>query len=51
MRRGTASGWRNEQSIAEKMKLIQKYDLAGVAEWRLGFERSTVWEIIAQYMQ
>lgn len=41
----------DEQSIAEKMKLIQKYDLAGVAEWRLGFERSTVWEIIAQYMQ
>lgn len=41
----------DEQSIAEKMKLIQKYDLAGVAEWRLGFERSTVWEIIVQYMQ
>ena len=41
----------DEQSIAEKMKLIQKYDLAGVAEWRLGFERSTVWEVIAQYIQ
>ena len=26
------------QSIAEKVKLIPKYDLAGVAQWRLGFE-------------
>ena len=39
-----------ERSIEEKMKLIQTYDLAGVAQWRLGFERSTVWEIIAQYI-
>lgn len=41
----------DEQAIEEKMKLIQKYDLAGVAEWRLGFERESVWGIIQQYLQ
>ena len=40
----------DEQSIAEKMKLIVSYDLAGVAEWKLGFERSDIWEIIAGYL-
>ncbi len=39
----------DEQSIEEKMKVIQKYGLAGVAEWRLGMERNTVWDIINRY--
>lgn len=39
----------DEQSLEEKMKLIPRYDLAGAAEWKLGFERATVWEIIARY--
>ena len=41
----------DEQSVEAKMKLISSYDLAGVACWRLGFERSSVWNIIAAYMQ
>ena len=41
----------DERSIEEKMKLIQKYDLAGAAQWRLGFERALVWPIIDQYLQ
>ncbi|MGN0315391.1 MAG: glycosyl hydrolase family 18 protein [Fusicatenibacter sp.] len=41
----------DEDSIAEKMKLIMQYDLAGVAEWKLGFERADVWEIIAGYLK
>ena len=40
----------DEQSIAEKMKLIQENRLAGVAEWKLGFERASVWPVIAQYL-
>ena len=40
----------DEQSIEEKMKLIEKYDLSGVAEWKLGFERATVWGIISSYL-
>ena len=41
----------DEQSVEAKMKLSSSYDLAGVACWRLGFERSSVWNIIAAYMQ
>lgn len=40
----------DEQSIAEKMKLIQENGLAGVAEWKLGFERTSIWPVIAQYL-
>ena len=40
----------DEQSLEEKLKLIRKYNLAGVAAWRLGFERNDVWEIIGTYM-
>ena len=40
----------DEKSIEEKMKLIQKYDLAGVACWRLGLERSGIWDIISKYL-
>ena len=34
-------------SIAEKVKLIPKYGLAGVAEWKLGFENSNIWQTIS----
>lgn len=41
----------DEQSIAEKMKLVQEYQLAGVAEWKLGLEKASVWSVISQYLQ
>ena len=41
----------DEESLEEKMKLIQEYDLAGVAEWKLGFQRDDVWAIISKYVQ
>lgn len=41
----------DEQSIGEKMKLVQEHQLAGVAEWKLGFERPSVWQVILQYLQ
>ena len=38
----------DEQSVAEKVKLISKYELAGVAEWKLGFENSGIWSVITE---
>ena len=39
------------QSIAEKVKLIQKYNLAGVAQWKLGFENSSIWQTISDNLK
>lgn len=41
----------DEQSIEEKLKVIQDADLAGVAEWKLGFERADVWSLISSYIE
>lgn len=50
--KGTQKIWlEDEQSIEEKMKLIEQYGLAGVASWKLGFERADVWQVISQYLQ
>ena len=38
----------DSKSIAEKVKLIPKYKLAGVAEWKLGFENSGIWSVITE---
>lgn len=44
---GTKRVWMEEErSIGLKMDLIQKYDLAGVACWKLGFEPAELWEEI-----
>ena len=37
----------DSQSIAEKVKLVSKYNLAGVSEWKLGFENSGIWQVIS----
>ncbi len=39
-----------ERSIEEKMKLIYDANLAGVAAWRLGFEKSAIWDVILKYI-
>ncbi|MGN0399593.1 MAG: glycosyl hydrolase family 18 protein [Blautia sp.] len=41
----------DEQSIDAKMQLFEKYELAGVAEWKLGFERASIWNVIYGYFQ
>ncbi len=40
----------DEQSIAEKVNLASEYNLAGVAAWRLGFERQSVWSVFEDYV-
>lgn len=47
---GTASYaiWlEEEESLGRKAELVAEYQLAGIAAWKLGFERETVWDIFA----
>lgn len=49
---GTEEIWmEDEESLDAKMNLIAEYDLAGVAEWKLGFERAAVWDVISKYVK
>lgn len=41
----------NEASIAEKMKLVQEYELGGSAAWKLGFQKNSIWEVISSYLK
>lgn len=41
----------DEKSIAEKVKLVTKYNLAGVAAWKLGLEKDSIWSVITENLQ
>lgn len=44
--------WLEEEvSIERKLKMLQKYDLAGVSGWKLGLEKDEVWPIIRSYLK
>jgi len=44
--------WQEEdKSIEEKMKVIYNADIAGVAEWKLGLEKESVWNVIERYLK
>lgn len=48
---GTYKIWLEDNtSLEEKLKLIQSEEIAGVAEWRLGWNNSSVWDLILQYV-
>ena len=48
---GTYRIWLEDaQSLEAKLKVIQENKLAGVAEWSLGKEESSVWNLISQYV-
>lgn len=48
---GTYKIWlEDSQSLEEKLKVIKSNNLAGVAEWSLGMEDSSVWDLILQYV-
>ena len=38
------------QALQDKLNVMKKYDIGGVAEWKLGLENSAVWDLIAAYM-
>ena len=40
-----------EESVRRKAELVSKYSLGGIAEWALGFERSSIWDVISQAIE
>ena len=40
----------DDKSLEEKLKLLDTYQLAGGAFWKLGFESSEIWTLIGQYL-
>ena len=48
---GTYQIWlEDRQSLEAKLKVIAENNLAGVAEWSLGMEDPSVWDLILQYV-
>jgi spore germination protein YaaH len=39
-----------EKSIEEKMKLVYENEVAGVAGWKLGLEKSDIWNVLLKYI-
>jgi spore germination protein YaaH len=40
-----------EKSIETKMKVIYEADVAGVAAWKLGLEKESIWNVITPYLK
>lgn len=40
----------DERSIEVKLNIMEKYQIGGVASWRLGYEKSEIWDIIEAYL-
>lgn len=40
----------DEDSIEAKLNIMQKYSIAGVAAWKLGFEKASIWDVIGNYL-
>lgn len=48
----TKKTWFEEdKSVEEKLKVISEYDVAGIAAWKLGLEKSSVWSVISSYVR
>ncbi len=39
-----------EDSVETKLKVIEQADVAGIACWKLGLEKESVWEVINKYL-
>ena len=40
--------YENDESIAKKLELINKYDIKGVGTWRLGLENKSMWDVFKE---
>ena len=46
---GTYKVWLEDyESISKRIALMEKYELAGYGAWRLGYETSDIWDILAK---
>lgn len=44
--------WQEEEtSIEEKLKAIYEADVAGIAAWKLGLEKESIWNIVTRYFE
>lgn len=41
----------DKDSIEAKLAVMRKYNIGGVAAWKLGYETSDIWDAIAAYMK
>ena len=41
----------DKTSIEVKLNIMNKYQIAGVAAWKLGLEKADVWDVIEAYVQ
>ena len=40
----------DQKSIGEKLDVMKNNHLAGASFWKLGYEKNTIWDTIAEYM-
>lgn len=40
----------DERSVEVKLNVMDKYKIAGVAGWKLGLEKPSIWDLIANYV-
>lgn len=40
----------DDESIQVKLSIMDRYNIAGVASWRLGLEKASVWDVIEEYL-
>lgn len=40
----------DESSIEVKLNIMDKYQIGGVASWRLGYEKPEIWDVIGEYL-
>lgn len=40
----------DEDSVEAKLNIMDKYNIAGVAAWKLGFEKASIWDVVESYL-
>lgn len=40
----------DEESVREKLNVMKSQNIAGVAEWKLGIEDKSIWNVISEYV-